>query len=171
MTESASNLLRDLALLLHRYPAEDFEELARLFGRATFARSLTRLLEELAATRANAKQVKRSHGRSALFESIRQENAEKYLLLRGAEESLLNQEVHATTRDAIRAVESSGIVIPKKSYKSRREVFLAFLRAARDLSVEDVQRVVAALGVTRTAGDLQRWTDIIVPNRDVPKGR
>jgi hypothetical protein len=167
MTEGASKLLRDLALLLRRYRPEEFEELAGLLGRPEFTTALTGLLVELAAAGRRSPHLP---GRSNLLEAVRATDESKYSLLRDAQEKLLDRGLHRSLADLVHAVESSGVPLPKKSYRRREDVVRAFIRAASSMSTDELGPALIKLGVAKATSDLRSWSDIILPKRDIPEG-
>ncbi len=172
MTDGASKLLRELALLLRRYQPQDFEELAGLVGRPEFTAALARLLTELAvAGRRRPSLGRRVSGRSGLLEAIRSTDETKYVLLRDAQEKLLDRRLYRTLGDLVQAVESSGVLLPKRSYRRHDDVARAFVEAASSMSTNDLVQVLAKLGVAKTRSDLRGWSDIIVPRKDEPGGK
>jgi len=170
MTESASKLLRELALLLLRYRPQDFEELASLLGRPEFTAALAQLLAELAAKgRRSPALRRRASGRSDLLEAVRSTDEAKYALLRDAQEKLLDRGLHRTVVDLVQAVESSGVILLKRLYRRREDVVRAFMEAASGMSTGDLGQALAKLGVAKATSDLRSWSNIIVPKKDVQK--
>jgi hypothetical protein len=167
MTEGASKLLRELALLLRRHPPEEFEELARLLERPEFTSSLGRLLAELASAGKQATLRRRAPGRADILDAMRSEDQAKFALLQAAQENLLDKRIHESLADLVRAVESSGVPIPKKSYRRREDVVLAFFHSAKGMPTDELARALARLGVAKTDSDLRSWSHIIVPKKDV----
>lgn len=167
MTEGASKLLRELALLLRRHPPEEFEELAHLLERPDFASSLGRLLAELASTGRQAGPRRRRQGRTDILATIRSEDETKFALLQNAQENLLDKRLHEKLGDVIRTVESCGVPIPKGSYRRREDVVLAFLLSAKSMPTDELARALEKLGVAKTNSDLRSWSHIIIPKKDV----
>jgi hypothetical protein len=168
MTEGASKLLRELALLLRRYPPEDFEELARLIGRRDFASGLSHVLVEVAAAGERAQPQRRARGLSDVLEAVRSEDALKYALLKTAQETLRDQSLHPTLTSLIEAIESTGVHLAKKPHSRREDIVRAFILSASKMSRDDLHRALRKLGTAKVPSDLRDWSSIIIPKREVP---
>lgn len=168
MTEGATKLLRELALLLRRHPPEDFEELVQLLGRPEFVSGLTRILAELSSAGRQAPPRHRPPGRSDILEAVRAADEVKYVLLKAAQEKLFDKGLHDRLADLVKVIESSGVPIPKKLYRRREDVVLAFIQSARGMPTDELERALARLGVAKATSDLRSWSNIIVPKKDLP---
>jgi hypothetical protein len=166
MTEKSLQLLRDLVLLLRRYGPEHFEELGHLLGREEFTTAMKGILAELAS------QGQRSHdatgGKSSdPLEAIRSVDEAKYVLLRDAKEKLMDKRLHHSVADLLIAIESSGVILSKKSYRRREDVVRAFIQIASEMPTHELSQRLGGLGTAKVASDLSSWTNIIVPKKDV----
>lgn len=166
MTEGASKLLRELALLVRRYPPENFEELARLIGTPEFATMLGRLLTQLASSGHKTPRRGPQPARAPFLEELRTTDQAKYALLRSAKEKLLDKGLHAKLTDLVRAIEFSGVPIPKKSYRRREDVVRTFIQTASRMPTDELAQAVAKLGAAKSASDLESWSNIILPKKD-----
>lgn len=168
MTDGASKLLRELALLLRRHPPEDFEELARLLERPAFASTLARLLVEVASAGGQAIPRRRAPGRADILDAVRSADEAKFALLQAAQEKIFDKGLHQRLADLVQAIESSGVSIPKKSYRRREDIVLAFMRSAKGMSRDKLALALGKLGVATVDSDLRSWSHIIVPKKDLP---
>jgi hypothetical protein len=168
MTEGPSHLLRELALLLRRHPPEDFEELARLLGTPDFASALSHALAELASASRRAKGKGRAPSLSDILETVRSKDEARYDLLKAAQEKLFDKRLHGSLAHLIEAIETSGVHLPKKSYRRREDVVLAFIRSASGMHIDDLGRALDKLGTPKVPSDLRSWSSIIVPKKEMP---
>jgi hypothetical protein len=157
-----------LGFLLRRYPPEDFEELARLIGRPEFATTLAHLLAELASGARRLAPGARRAERARILGELRTTDEAKYALLKSAQEKLLDKSLHARLTDLARAIESSGVPLPKKSYRRREDMVRAFVQTASRLSTDELRQAVAKLGAATSASDLESWSNIILPKTHIP---
>jgi hypothetical protein len=166
MTEGASKLLRELALLLRRHPPEDFEELAGLLAKPDFALALSKLLGELATKAKSVKSKRRKPGRADILDRVRAEDESKYALLQKAQEQFLDKTSYKNISDLVHAIEISGIPLPRTSFRRREDLVLSFLRCASAMSTHELVRALDKLGQPNSRSDLRSWSDIIVPKKD-----
>ena len=181
MTNSKSPsyaLLRELALLLDKFGADAFAELAKMFSDPDLAHDIASVLAEVASRAPKARPRKRRPSAAetrAAFRTrlvqLRQEEPQRGRMLLELYDVLHSKSACPTLRELKAFISDHGLEVPKA--KSRDKALMAFVNTCSSLPVEDLTSLLAELQPAEESGDrtLADWGKVILSEPRNVRGR